>query len=190
MIATRLIYTDSAKQCESQSALGTYLKVETGFPGLVHADVGGQKTALGSANAGMDLGSSSTWSESTITAALNNGSLAEDRLDDMVIRNVMGYFYLGQDEGYPSYASPTDHVDNRGNHSTLARSYAAESLVLLKNTNNALPLKDKKSISIFGYHAAPRYVGANTALSVYDGEPPTMQGREYPIGVVHISYSR
>ncbi|KAK6208423.1 ssDNA-binding protein, mitochondrial [Pestalotiopsis sp. IQ-011] len=168
--------------CESQSALGTYLKVETGFPGLVHADVGGQKTALGSANAGMDLGSSSTWSESTITAALNNGSLAEDRLDDMVIRNVMGYFYLGQDEGYPSYASPTDHVDNRGNHSTLARSYAAESLVLLKNTNNALPLKDKKSISIFGYHAAPRYVGANTALSVYDGEPPTMQGHMSVVG--------
>ncbi|KAF3025618.1 hypothetical protein E8E14_012815 [Neopestalotiopsis sp. 37M] len=168
--------------CEDQQALGTYLKVEAGFPGLVHADVGGQKTALGSANGGMDLGSSSTWSESTITAALSNGSLTEARLDDMVIRNVMGYYYLGQDEGYPSYAEPTAHIDNRGNHSAYARTYAADSLVLLKNTNNVLPLKDKKSISIFGYHAAPRYVGANTALSVYDGEPPTMQGHMSVVG--------
>ncbi|KAF7531021.1 hypothetical protein G7054_g9262 [Neopestalotiopsis clavispora] len=168
--------------CEDQQALGTYLKVEAGFPGLVHADVGGQKTALSSANGGMDLGSSSTWSESTITAALSNGSLTEARLDDMVIRNVMGYYYLGQDEGYPSYAKPTAHIDNRGNHSAYARAYAADSLVLLKNTNNALPLKEKKSISIFGYHAAPRYVGANTALSVYDGKPPTMQGHMSVVG--------
>lgn len=126
----------------------------------------------------MDYASSSTWSNDTISDALSDGSMTEARLEDMAIRNLMGYFKLGQDEGYPSYVSPTAHVDVRGNHSTLARSYAASSLVLLKNTNNALPLTNKTSVSIFGYHAAPRYVGANTALSVYGGEPATMEGRK------------
>ncbi|KAG9766046.1 putative beta-glucosidase D, partial [Aureobasidium melanogenum] len=41
---------------------------------------------------GLDYGSSSTWSTSTVEAFLNNGSLTEARLDDMVIRNVIGYY--------------------------------------------------------------------------------------------------
>lgn len=165
--------------CESQDLLARYLKVELGFPGLVSADVGGQKTALGSANGGMDYGSSSTWSNATLGAAMANGSFTEARLDDMAIRNFMGYFHLNQDAGYPTLAAATDHVDVRGNHSELARKYAADSIVLLKNTDGALPLKSKRSISIFGTHAAPRYVGANTALSVYSGVGPTMDGRKF-----------
>ncbi len=165
--------------CESQDLLARYLKVELGFPGLVSADVGGQKTALGSANAGMDYGSSSTWSNTTLGAALANGSFTEARLDDMAVRNFIGYFHLNQDVGFPTKAAATDYVDVRGNHSELARQYAAESIVLLKNTNGALPLKSERSISIFGTHAMPRYVGANTALSVYSGVGPTMQGRKF-----------
>lgn len=56
-------------------------------------------------------------------------------------------FHLDQDQGYPSLASPTDRVDVRGNHSSLARTYAAESIALLKNTNSALPLKNKTSVA-------------------------------------------
>ncbi|KAK7746558.1 hypothetical protein SLS62_009355 [Diatrype stigma] len=168
--------------CESQDLLARYLKVELGFPGLVSADVGGQKTALGSANAGMDYGSSSTWSNATLGAALANGSFTEARLDDMAIRNFMGYFHLNQDVGFPTTAGATDNIDVRGNHSELARTYAANSIVLLKNTGSALPLKSKRSISIFGTHAAPRYFGANTALSVYSGVGPTMQGHMSTVG--------
>lgn len=173
---------NSTYACESQDLLGKYLKVELGFPGIVHADVGAQRTAVNSANAGMDFSSGSTWSNSSLGEALANGTLTAARLDDMVIRNVMGFFKLGQDEGYPAHVGSTAHVDVRGNHSALARSYAANSLVLLKNTKNALPLKNKTSIAIFGYHAAPRWVGPNTALSVYAGVGPTMLGRQsYPI---------
>ena len=148
--------------CENQDLLGEYLKVELGFPGIVHADAGAQKTAVNSAIAGMDFSSGTTWSNSTLGASLANGTLSTARLDDMAIRNLMGYFHLNQDKGFPEHAGVTDPVDVRGNHASLARSYAADSLVLLKNTNSALPLKNKKSISIFGYHAAPRFVGANT----------------------------
>ncbi|KZL68287.1 beta-glucosidase D, partial [Colletotrichum tofieldiae] len=168
--------------CESQDLLAKYLKVELGFPGLVSADVSAQQTAINAANAGMDLSSSQYWSNTTLGEGLTNGSFTADRLDDMVIRNMMGYFHMGQDDGYPSLAGATDRVDNRGNHSAMARQYAAESIALLKNTNGALPLMNKTSVSIFGYHAGPRYVGANTALSVYNGEPSTMQGHMAVVG--------
>ena len=65
----------------------------------------------------------------------------------------------------------------RGDHPAVARAKAAESIALLQNTNNALPLKGKKLVSIFGYQAAPRYLGPNTAFSVYSGTNPTMNGR-------------
>ncbi|KAN0112867.1 glycoside hydrolase family 3 protein [Hyaloscypha variabilis] len=156
--------------------LGKYLKVELGMPGIVHADVGAQHTGINSANAGMDYGSSSDWSNDTLGVGLTNGSFTSARLDDMAVRNMTGYFHYNQDQGYPTKAGVTDYVDVRANYSTLARAHAANSIALLKNTNNSLSIKEKRSISIFESHAAPRYVGANTALTVYDGFGPTMYG--------------
>ena len=95
----------------------------------------------------------------------------------MVIRNLIGYFRQEQNINYPTHAGYTDHVDVRGKHGELARKYAAESLVLLKNTDGALPLtKAQRVISIFGSHAAPRNVGPNTALTVQSGVADTMEG--------------
>ena len=152
------------------------------MPGIVHGDVGAQHTGINSANAGMDYGSSSDWSNDTLGVGLTNGSFTSARLDDMVIRNMMGYFHYNQDPGYPAKASVADYVDVRANHSTLARVHAANSIALLKNTNGSLPLKNKRSISIFGTHAAPRYVGANTALTVYNGIGPAMSGHMATVG--------
>ncbi|EKD17082.1 beta-glucosidase D [Drepanopeziza brunnea f. sp. 'multigermtubi' MB_m1] len=168
--------------CENQVLLGKYLKVELGMPGIVHADVGGQRTAFNAANAGLDYGEPVLWTNATIVAGLTNGSLTMERLDDMVIRGMMGYFHYKQDEAFPAEVGYFDYVDVRGDHAQRARSYAASSIVLLKNTNNALPLRDRRSVSIFGTHAAPRYVGANTALIVVEGVGPTMSGHMTTIG--------
>lgn len=105
-----------------------------------------------------------------------------DRLNDMVIRNAIAYYKLEQDQGYPELAGSYDKVDNRGNHASLARSYAADSLVLLKNVNNVLPLSNLSYVSIFGYHAGPRYVGPNSALNVYGGLDPTEYGHMAFVG--------
>lgn len=171
--------------CESQDVLAKTLKVQLGFPGLVSADVGGQVTGVNAANAGMDTSSSQYWSNETLIAGISDGTFTKARLRDMAVRNLMGYYYQGQDQGWPASAGYQDHVDVRGNHSTLARELAGGSIALLKNTDDealGLPLVNKTSISIFGYHAAPRYVGANMALSVYDGEPSTMQGHMTAVG--------
>ena len=176
-------YVNGTYACENQDILAKHLKVELGFPGIVHPDAGAQHDGIESANAGEDYGSSSYWSNSTLGVALTNGSFTEERLNDMAVRNLIGYYHQNQDQDYPSHADPTDYVDVRGNHPKAARAYGAESIALLKNTNNALPLKGKRSISIFGSHAAPRYLGPNTDLSVYSGTDPTMIGRKFPKNV-------
>ncbi|KAF1357590.1 glycoside hydrolase [Lizonia empirigonia] len=150
---------------ENQDTVSRYLKVKLGFPGYIHPDAGAQHTGIDSANAGLDYGFSSYWSNSTIVAAIANGTFSSKRFDDMVIRQMMGYFKHNQESSYPDHAGFTDNVD-----------YAADSIALLKNTNNALPLKNRKVISIFGLHAAPRLMGPNTTLTVMSGVDATMEG--------------
>ncbi|OJD29404.1 beta-glucosidase d [Diplodia corticola] len=168
--------------CENQELLAYYLKTELGFPGLVYADVGGQKTGIHSANAGLDRGSSTYWTNSSIAAGMQNGSFTEARLDDMVIRTIIGWYKHGQDlASFPDLASDGDYVDTRKNHGELAREYAAASLVLLKNTNSALPLRSPKKIALFGVHAGSAQIGPNTEMSV-QGSDSVFQGHMAQIG--------
>ena len=166
--------------CESNAILNRMLKTELGFPGLVLGDVGGQKTSYNSANAGLDYGSSQYWSDDIITAGLRNGSLTEARLDDMVMRNVIGYFYVGLDDGkQPSVADTTDNRNVRANHTKLIRQVGAESLVLLKNTADGklgLPLSKGGSVSIFGAHAGSAIAGPNHEFSIMGSDADTYQG--------------
>lgn len=110
-----------------------------------------------------------------ITLAVNNGSLAETRLDDMIIRIMTPYFALGQDKDFPSVDPSTGDIntfsprntwtreynftgpvsrDVRGDHAALIRKHGAAGTVLLKNVNGALPLKAPKNIAIFGNDAS------------------------------------
>ncbi|KAI9644916.1 hypothetical protein NHQ30_006950 [Ciborinia camelliae] len=162
--------------CENSDLLMHLLKTELGFPGLVWPDVNGQSGAINSANAGLDYGSSSIWNNATITAGLSNGTLSQARFDDMAIRNVIGYFNANLDNGkQPSYVSSSTYRDVRAKHSAIVRQNGAGSLVLLKNTNNALPLSKPLSMAIFGSHAGPVMAGPNYQFTVdetdmtYDG---------------------
>lgn len=106
-----------------------------------------------------------------VTLAVNNGTLDESRVDDMIHRIMTPYFYLGQDAGFPTVdpssadlntfsvrstwfteyiLNGTKSRDVRGNHAALIRQIGAASAVLLKNTNQALPLKAPKNIAAFG----------------------------------------
>jgi beta-glucosidase len=165
--------------CENSAILQKLLKTELAFPGMVYPDVNGQSTAFGSANGGLDYGSSSIWSNTTMTAGLANGTLTEARLDDMVIRNVIGAYKVGLDNHkQPSQASAGDKVVSkqmRAQHAQLIRQQGANSMVLLKNTDNALPLKDPGVMAIFGAHAGSVMGGPNAAFSV-SGSGPVYQG--------------
>lgn len=114
-----------------------------------------------------------------------NGTVPQWRLDDMAVRIMAGFFYLDRPiERDPiSFSSWTldtygpqvyinsqgplvqinQHVDVRGNHSTLVRQMGAASTVLLKNINNTLPLKgNEKLTAVFGEDAGGNVNGPNS----------------------------
>lgn len=162
--------------CENEDLLQTLLKTELGFPGLVFPDVDGPIHCFRICYGDLDYGSSSIWSNATLTEGLNNGSFTQARLDDMAIRNIIGYFFVGLDNGtQPAYVSDTAIVDARANHSTIVRTNGAASLILLKNTNNTFPLSKPLSIALFGSHAGPVMAGLNYILSI-EGSGPTYEG--------------
>lgn len=162
--------------CENEKLLQQLLKTELGFPGLVYPDVSGQSTAYGSAQAGLDYGSSQFWSNNTVQEGISNGSFSQALLDDKAVRNVIGYFYVNLNNGsQPDYVSSTALVDVRANHSSIVRENGAASLILLKNSNSALPLKKPVSLALFGASAGPVMAGPNYEFSVA-GTPDTYQG--------------
>jgi beta-glucosidase len=110
----------------------------------------------------------------TIQELYANGSLASTRLNDMLLRIYTPYFYLGQDQAYPSTDPSVAGLnqlypqqyrynfnltgirsrDVRGDHAEGIRALGAQSAVLLKNDKGALPLKAPKNIGVFGSDAA------------------------------------
>lgn len=174
--------------CENDALLMDLLKSEIGFAGLVYGDVGGQHTCYGSFNGGLDYAESTMgsgyWTNDTITEGLSNGTISMDLLNDKATRNLMGWYMLGQDEGYPSEAANGDYItpDPRAGHAKLAREYAADSLVLLKNKNNALPLSNTRNVAIFGWHAGAGFSGPNTPMDVSGEEPAVFQGHMAQVG--------
>ncbi|PQE33069.1 glycosyl hydrolase family 3 N terminal domain-containing protein [Rutstroemia sp. NJR-2017a WRK4] len=166
--------------CENSELLTKILKEELGFEGYVVSDWFAGHSGVPSANAGLDLLMPGYISQETIatgdsyfgrnlTQAVQNGSVAEARLDDMVRRVMTPYFLLGQDQDYPTVDPSSLTVlgqtygvnvgpqiparDVRRNHSALIRAVAAAGTVLLKNTNNTLPLAKPLNIGIFGNDA-------------------------------------
>jgi beta-glucosidase len=152
------------------------LKTELGYPGLVWPDANAQQDALASATNGLDYGSSSLWSTSTMEGYLKSKNLTEARLNDMAVRNLMGYYKVNLDNGtQPSFVDTGAYVDVRGNHAKLIRENGAKSMVLLKNENNTLPLSKPHKMAIFGSNARAAIAGPNMEFSV-QGSGPTYDG--------------
>ncbi|KAJ5085037.1 beta-glucosidase D [Penicillium argentinense] len=149
---------------------------ELGFPGFVFPDTSGQQHALASAINGLDYGSSSLWSTSTIEEYLKQHNMTEARLNDMAIRNLIGYYYVNLDNGtQPLTAEQDVYVDVRGNYAKLIRSHGSKSMALPKNENNTLPLNKPHKMAIFGSHARGAIAGPNMEFSV-EGSSPVYDG--------------
>lgn len=164
--------------CESWPLLTGLLKAELGFPGFVVPDITGQRTTAGSANAGLDWADNQMWTVDIIEQLVSNGSISMTRLDDMVVRNIIGWFRAGLNNGtLPSEASTGEFriVPDMREHRHLNRINGAKAMVLLKNERNTLPLRSPRSMSLFGAHAGPALAGPNFLVET-DGEPPVFYG--------------
>jgi beta-glucosidase len=150
--------------CQNSKTMNGILKDELGFQGFVVSDWGAVHSGAASALAGLDMampGDSGFWGPK-LTEAVNNGSVPEDRVTDMVLRTLASYYLLNQDTDFPEpgvgmpqdLSKPHAIVDARNStFKSVLFDGAVEGHVLLKNKNNALPLKSPDMLSVFGYSA-------------------------------------
>lgn len=136
------------------------LKQELGFKGFLVSDWGAvdqisddyYKDIITSINAGMDmvmLPADYDTFMNNMTAAVNNGDIPLSRIDDAVSRILLAKQSIGLlDNAMPG----KDLIKKVGSleHREIARRAVRQSLVLLKNDNDALPLRDPKTILVVG----------------------------------------
>jgi beta-glucosidase len=146
---------------EHPELLRQILKTEWGYDGVVVSDWGAVNEKEKALAAGLDLEMPGRPEDSTarIVKLVQNGTLAEEVIDEAAGR-VLRLIFQGAERRQPGAIFDQDA------HHALARRAAAESMVLLKNEDQVLPLRTEAgtSLAIIGRFAkSPRYQGAGSA---------------------------
>ncbi|PQE07866.1 beta-glucosidase M protein [Rutstroemia sp. NJR-2017a WRK4] len=165
---------NNSHACQNSKTLNGILKGELGFQGFVCSDWGAVHSGVASALSGLDMEMpSGIYFGSYLYAAVTNGSVPLSRLDDMAMRIIATWYQMGQDANFTTRGVgipinpdlPHTPVNGKapGSKANILQG-AIEGHVLVKNVNNALPLKEPALLSIYGYDAP-----AQTAYNVPNG---------------------
>ena len=134
------------------------LRDDWGFEGLVMSDWGAVSDRVEGLWAGMDLempGSNGT-NDAEIIRAVQDGSLPEDVLDESVARILTWIFKYADNRQQEKMDLAADH--------DASEKFAERCVVLLKNDEQALPLKKEENIALIGgFASAPRYQGGGSS---------------------------
>lgn len=138
------------------------LRDEWGFKGAVVSDWGAVNDRVAGLNAGNDLEmpSSGGVNDAKIVEAVKCGVIDETTLDERVDK-LIDIILKGADNKKPGYK-----FDVKA-HNLLSRQIAEQSMVLLKNDGNILPLKrvEGEYVAVIGAFADnPRYQGAGSSI--------------------------
>lgn len=140
---------------ENPYLLKTILKEQWGFKGIVISDWGGTHSTVAAANNGLDLemGSrppyNSYYFADPLLKAVKEGKVSVATIDEKVGRILWVIYHTSLSKNPPIGSINTEA------HSKTAYEIAAESVVLLKNEKNTLPLNIEKikSIAVIGDNA-------------------------------------
>lgn len=135
------------------------LRDEWGFEGIVVTDWGAANDrVLGLKNGNdLEMPSSGGYNDKKICAAVRDGSLDEKYVDLAADRMLT---LIKKSEEVLG-----DYTYDKNAHHELAAEICRQSLVLLKNEDNILPLKKDAKIAVIGEMArAPRYQGAGSSV--------------------------
>ncbi|TVY47638.1 Beta-glucosidase [Lachnellula occidentalis] len=161
--------------CQNSKMLNNLLKDELGFQGFVMSDWQAQHAGAPSALAGLDMAmpgdtvfntGDAFWG-TNLTLAVLNGTVPEWKIDDMALRIMSAYFKVGLTLDEPPINFDSWTTDTYGPlHYAVGMDYQqinwhVDSTVLLKNTNNALPLSKPKFVGVFGEDAGSNPLGPN-----------------------------
>lgn len=141
---------------ENNHLLQDILRKEWGFDGFVVTDWGGSNEHVSGVRAGSALEMPGPGADSALelVAAVQNGTLAEQALDDRLAELLPVVFATAGLE--------KPEVDLQAHHE-LARRCAESSLVLLEN-DGILPLRGSEKVALIGAFAEyPRYQGAGSS---------------------------
>ncbi|KAL5339998.1 glycosyl hydrolase family 3 C-terminal domain-containing protein [Aspergillus crustosus] len=139
--------------CENDHILNELLKNETNFQRFLVPDVTAPIDITAGLLGGLDWNSGYSLEE--ITAEISNGNIPESVIYDHTLRIVATQLnFLKPTEEYALPAETTTLNIRDPASKSFIRSAGAQSIVLLKNKNYTLPLKDPQSLGIFGKDAA------------------------------------
>src|SRR5699024_1025479 len=140
---------------ENHFLLTNILKNDWGFEGFVVSDWGSVNDSDKALQAGLDLEmpSSNRASAKKIISANKRNKLNEEKLDKAV-ENILKIIFKATNNKRINF------FYNKESHHQLSRKVARESMILLKNDNNILPLKKNCKFAVIGEVAKkPRYQG-------------------------------
>ncbi|GAA1529842.1 glycoside hydrolase family 3 C-terminal domain-containing protein [Actinomadura kijaniata] len=134
---------------EHEGLLTDVLKNRWGFDGIVVSDWFAISSTVESANGGMDVEMPGTpgarWRD-RLVAAVREGKVAEELVDDKVLRVLRLAARTGALEGYSAPAGITTPADARDQ----LRELAARSMVVLRNEGGLLPLASPRRVALIG----------------------------------------
>jgi beta-glucosidase len=168
--------------CANTHLLGDLLRGEWGFKGYVVSDCGAiddifrrhnfaktpEEASAVAVKRGTDLECGDTYR--ALVDAVKQGLIAESEIDTAVKRLFEARFRLGMFDPpeLVKYAQIPFSENDSPAHRQLALEAARESIVLLKNERNTLPLrKDLKSVAVIG----PNADDVQVLLGNYNGQP-------------------
>ncbi|WP_098743147.1 glycoside hydrolase family 3 C-terminal domain-containing protein [Paenibacillus sp. EZ-K15] len=144
---------------ENKFLLTDMLKEEWGHEGFVVTDWGANNDRVDGLAAGQELEmpSSGGVGDRKIVEAVQSGKLSEGTLNRAVER-ILRIIFMSVDNKKPNATYDRDE------HHRLARTVAGETMVLLKNEENLLPLAKGKKLAVIGPFAQkPRYQGGGSS---------------------------
>lgn len=147
---------------ENKHLLKEILRDDFGFNGVVITDWGGDNDRVAGLVAGNELEMPANNGETDveIVNAIKNHKIDESVLDESVDRLLT----LHDTTFKPFEGGKKYKIDIQAHHE-IAKEAARESIVLLKNENNALPLNSTEKVAIIGDFAKnPRYQGAGSSI--------------------------
>lgn len=159
------------------------LRNEWGFKGFVVSDWSGVnhtsgyhkiaptlgEAAIACSKAGMDVDLPRIKSYQKLIDMVEQGKIKESSIDDNVRRVLYVKFESGLFE-HP-YVDEDNNRYNKSQHRELSKKAARESIVLLKNKHDILPLHTAKKIAVIGPNANTMQLGGYSAEGV-DGVTP------------------
>ena len=162
---------DDEPCCGNTRLLQTILRNQWGFKHVIVSDCGAvtdfftsHKVSSGAVHASAKAALAGTdvecvwegYAFAKLPDAVNKGLISEDKINESLLRVLTGRFELGEmdDDAIVPWAQIPASIINNNEHRQLALSMAQQSMTLLQNKSNLLPLnKSMKKIAVIGPNA-------------------------------------